>query len=148
MPYFCATVIILSKSGSTGGGGFEGSSIFSQASSMYFSITPPGDCAISIRACASPTFLKACGVPRGAKKDSPAPHVRSRSQPTAVHSLQDEERLIIAVINVRRYPTLGSVPDFAKREGVVVVCAHHLEEKQVAPGSERRPLAGLDMFGP
>src|SRR5215216_5297927 len=79
MPYFCATVIILSKSGSTGGGGFEGSSIFSQAASMYFSITPPGDCTISIRACASPTFLKACGVPRGAKKDSPALHVRSRS---------------------------------------------------------------------
>jgi hypothetical protein len=43
---------------------------------------------------------------------------------------------------------LGSVPDFAHREGVVVVCANHLEEEQIAPGPERLPLSGLDMFGP
>ena len=56
MPYYCATTMTLSKSGATGGGRFKGSSIVSQASSRYFSMTPPGDCTISIRAGVSPAY--------------------------------------------------------------------------------------------
>ena len=99
MPYFCAAAMTLSKSGSTGGGGFEGSSIFSQASSRYFSMTQPGECTVSIRACASPTFLNACGVPPGAKKDSPGTHLsRASFFPTFPYPIRAELWGMAAVV--------------------------------------------------
>ena len=99
MPYFCATAMTLSKSGSTGGGGFKGSSIVSQDSSKYFSMIPPGDCTISIRACVSPTFLNACGVPPGVKKDSPGMHLsRASFFPTFPYLIRAELWGMAAVV--------------------------------------------------
>jgi hypothetical protein len=148
MPYFCAAAMTLSKSGSTGGGRFEGSSIFSQASSRYFSMTPPGDCTISIRACASPTFLNACGVPRGAKKDSPGPHVRSRSP-----SRQSYVPSKTKNASSSRWSMCGGTPPWGTFQTSHIEKASSLsapttlKKKRSPLAPKRRSLPGLDVFG-
>jgi hypothetical protein len=76
-----------------------------------------------------------------------ATHKIAIPQPTSVDSFQDEECFVVAVVDVRGDPTLRRILNFAQREGVVAISPHDLEE-QVAPGAERLPLPGLNMFGP
>lgn len=86
MPYLRAAAMTRSKSGSTGCGGLEGSSIVSQASAMYVSITPPGDCTIRMRACESldrAGALATLGEPRQAHQGA------ADRRPLAVHGNRD-----------------------------------------------------------
>ena len=105
---------------------------------------PGGDTWISMRAGTVLSFLKACGMPRGPWMKEPA--LATTFFPRELEcdfTLQHEEGLILAMVNVRWRAATGQHARLAQRINAAGLISRSKNAVNVTDSGERRAFVGL-----